>query len=110
MKPGLKLFGLPVQEYYNQAGATVFEVHGTIKELQPIYKDIRKTHLNKDHPPLIIPDGRVLYIKCCHAITNMLDFNEITVIRIITSEEPIVSKSHKRDKNTFYKEAYHGKI
>ena len=69
----IKLFGLPVLEYYNQAGATVFEVHGTIKELQP-------------------------------AITNMLDFNEITVIRIITSEEPIVSKSHKRDKNTFYKE------
>ena len=58
MKPGLKLFGLSVQEYYNQAGATVFEVHGTIKELQPIYKDIRKTHLNKDAPPLIIPDGR----------------------------------------------------
>ena len=100
MTPGLKLFGLPVQEYYNQAGATVFEVHGTIKELQPIYKDIRKTHLNKDHPPLNIPDGRVLYIKCCHAITNMLDFNEITVIRIITSNEPITSKSHKRDKYT----------
>ena len=37
MKPGLKLFGLPVQEYYNQAGDTVFEVYGTIKELQPIY-------------------------------------------------------------------------
>lgn len=100
MKPQLKLFGLPVQEYYNQAGATVFEVHGTIKELQPIYKDIRKTHLNKDAPPLIIPDGRVLYIKRCHAIINMLDFDEITVIRIITSEEPIASKSHKRDKNT----------
>ena len=45
MRPGLKLFGLPAQEYYNQAGATVFEVHGTIKELQPIYKDIRKTCL-----------------------------------------------------------------
>lgn len=102
MKPILKLFGLPVQEYLNQAGSTVFEVHGTIKELQPIYKDIRKTHLNKDAPPLIIPDGRVLYIKCCHAITNMLDFNEFTVIRIITSEEPIISKSHKRDNNTLY--------
>ena len=99
MNPILKLFGLPAQEYTNQAGATVFEVHGTIKELQPVYKDIRRTHLNKDHPPLNISDGRVLYIKCCHAITNMLDFNEFTVIRIITSEEPIVSKSHKRNKN-----------
>ena len=99
MNPILKLFGLPVQEYTNQAGATVFEVYGTIKELQPVYKDIRRTHLNKDHPPLNISDGRVLYIKCCHAITNMLDFNEFTVIRIITSEEPIVSKSHKRNKN-----------
>ena len=100
MKPGLKLFGLPAQEYTNQAGLTVFEVHGTIKELQPIYKDIRKTHINKVNTPVNVSDGRVIYIKCCHAITNMLDFDEITVIRIITSEEPIVSKSHKRDKNT----------
>ena len=100
MTPGLKLFGLPVQEYYNQAGATVFEVHGTIKELQPVYKDIRKAHINNVNTPINVSDGRVLYIKCCHAITNMLDFDEITVIRIITSEEPIVSKSHKRDKNT----------
>lgn len=100
MKPILKLFGLPAQEYFNQAGSTVFEVYGTIKELQPIYKDIRKTYINKDNPPFNIPDGRVLYIKCCHAITNMLDFNEFTVIRIITSEEPIISKSHKRDKYT----------
>ena len=100
MNTRLKLFGLPVQEYYNQAGATVFEVHGTIKELQPVYKDIRKTHINTVNTPVNVSDGRVVYIKCCHAITNMLDFNEITVIRIITSEEPISSKSHKRDKYT----------
>ena len=100
MNKQLKLFGLPTQEYRNKVGSTVFEISGTLNELRSIYKDIRRKYLQTRNTPFDIPDGRVVYIKHCHAITNMLDFDEITVIRIITSEEPIVSKSHKRDKNT----------
>lgn len=98
----LKLFGLPTQEYKNQAGSTVFEVSGTLKELRSTYSDIRKNYLHKYTTPLNIPDGRVLYIKCCHAITNMMETDENMVIRIITSPEPVISKSPKGDQYKVY--------
>lgn len=99
----LKLFGLPVQEYINQAGSTVFEISGTLNELRSVYKDIRNNYLlTKRNAPLEISDGRVVYIKCCHAITNMMEPNESTVIRIITSLEPVRSKCLKDDRYKLY--------
>lgn len=98
----LKLFGLPTQEYKNQVGSTVFEINGTLKELKPVYKDIRKKYLHKNTTPLEISDGRSVYIKHCHAITNMMETDENMVIRIITSPEPVISKSPKGDQYKVY--------
>jgi hypothetical protein len=102
MKPGLKLFGLPTQEYKNKVGSTVFEISGTLNELRSIYKDIRNNYLRTKNTPFDIPDGRVLYIKHCHAITNMMEVSETMVIRIITSPEPIISKAPKGDEYKIY--------
>lgn len=98
----LKLFGLPTQEYKNQAGSTVFEINGTLKELKTVYKDIRKKYLYRNIEPLEISDGRVVYIKYCHAITNMMEPDENMIIRIITSPEPVIPKSHKGDQYKVY--------
>ena len=68
MNKQLKLFGLPTQEYRNKVGSTVFEISGTLNELRSIYKDIRMNYLQTRNTPFDIPDGRVVYIKCCHAI------------------------------------------
>lgn len=103
MTEQLKLFGLPAQEYVNQAGSTVFEVSGALNELRSVYKDIRNNYiLTNRNTPLEISDGRVVYIKCCHAITNMMEPNENMVIRIITSPEPVRSKCLKDDRYKLY--------
>lgn len=98
----LKLFGLPTQEYKNKVGSTVFEVSGTLKELRPIYKDIRNNYLRTKNTPFDITDGRVVYIKCCHAITNMMEPDENMVIRIITSPDPVISRAPKGDEYKIY--------
>lgn len=102
MNKQLKLFGLPTQEYKNKVGSTVFEISGTLDELRSIYKDIRRNYLQKRNTPFDIQDGRVVYIKHCHAITNMMEVSETMVIRIITSPEPIISKAPKGDEYRIY--------
>ena len=102
MSKQLKLFGLPTQEYKNKVGSTVFEVSGTLKELRPIYKDIRNNYLRRKNTPCDITDGRVVYIKCCHAITNMMEPDENMVIRIITSPDPVISRAPKGDEYKIY--------
>jgi hypothetical protein len=89
-------------KYKNQVGSTVFEISGTLNELRSIYKDIRNNYLRTRNTPFDIPDGRVLYIKNCHAITNMMEVSETMVIRIITSPEPIISKAPKGDEYKIY--------
>lgn len=102
MNKQLKLFGLPTQEYKNKVGSTVFEISGTLNELRSIYKDIRNNYLQKKNTPLDITDGRVVYIKCCHAITNMMEPDENMVIRIITSPDPVISRAPKGDEYKIY--------
>ena len=102
MNKQLKLFGLPTQEYKNKVGSTVFEISGTLNELRSIYKDIRNNYLRKKNTPLDITDGRVVYIKCCHAITNMMEPDENMVIRIITSPDPVISRAPKGDEYKIY--------
>ena len=102
MHTQLRLFDLPTQEYKNKVGSTVFEISGTLNELRSIYKDIRRHYLQTRNTPFDIPDGRVVYIKYCHAITNMMEMNETMVIRIITSPEPIISKAPKGDEYRIY--------
>ena len=102
MNKQLKLFGLPTQEYINTVGSTVFEISGTLNELRSIYKDIRMNYLKTRNTPFDIPDGRVVYIKHCHAITNMMEVNETMVIRIITSPDPVISRAPKGDEYRIY--------
>ena len=102
MNKQLKLFGLPTQEYKNKVGSTVFEISGTLNELRSIYKDIRMNYLKTRNTPFDIPDGRVVYIKCCHAITNMMEVNETMVTRIITSPDPVISRAPKGDEYKIY--------